>query len=260
MDRIAKLALFALVLASLACPAAASPLQGRGGTSLAPVHPPPPPPGHVPFRMPVDPRRLQVRPDWSALEQLQTVNSDYQDALRIVRCVKQYRPRQIRRFLKTKISSWAESRAAGELLSFSGGCNSDDLDISIRILRGAAAEAMLDNLATADPDRASVISAGRAKAFDELMPDVDRARDKLSEGLQHLVECQVVLAPGLARKMIRTAPGSSDEDRMRQAIESASPACGTVNVPTVAGQLIYRIYLAQALYAWSLVGPPARNT
>jgi hypothetical protein len=210
--------------------------------------------------MPIDPHRLQPRPHWSALEQLQTVNRDYQDALRIVRCVKQYHPRQIRRFLKTKISSWAESRAAGELLSFSGGCNSDDLDLSIRILRGAAAEAMLDNLSTADPDRASVISAGRAKAFAETMPDVDRANDKDSEGLQHLVACQVVLAPGLARKMIGTAAGSSSEDRFRQAIISASPACGTVNVPTEAGQLIYRIYLAQAVYAWSLVGPAARHT
>lgn len=194
---------------------------------------------------------------WPILKDTEAYTQDYRDALRLVRCVERYHPKQVRRLLKTKISSWAEARSAGDLLSFSGGCGGADLNVSIRILRGAAAEAMLDNLVTADPDRATVVNAARAKAFDEIMPDVDHARDKHSEVIEHLVECEVVLAPGLARKLVATAPGSSAEDRARQAIVSASPACGSVDAPTGAGQLVYRIYLAQALYAWSLVGPPS---
>lgn len=258
MKTLIKTMILACACAGLAVPANAIPVSGgapvRSGSTPAPTPPPPPIMPRIPYgtwRGPIE-RRLPI------LKDAQAYTQDYQDALRVARCVQRYHPRQMRQFLKTKISSWTEARAAGDVLVFAGGCGGDDLSVSIRILRGAAAEAMLDNLATADPDRSTVVSAGRAKAFDETMPEVDRARDKDSEGIQQLVECQVMLAPGLARKLIRTTPGSNEEDRSRTAIVSASPACGSVDVPSTAGQLVYRIYLAQALYAWSLVGPPSR--
>ena len=143
-------------------------------------------------------------------------------------------------------------------MASANGCGGEGIATTVPILRGAAAEAMLDNLATADPDKATVVNAGRAAAFEQTMPKVDTRWDKQSAAVQHLVECQVILAPGLARKLMQTEPGSAAEDRSRAAIVSASQACGGVNVPSDAGQLIYRIYLAQAVYAWSLVGSPSR--
>lgn len=257
MNRLTKIALISCGCACLAFPAAASPMLGaspRGATATPTPAPAPPSTPTVPYGV----WRNQMQRRWPILKEPEAFTQDYRDALRVVRCVQKYHPKQVRQLLKTKISSWAEARSAGDVLSLSGGCGGDDLNVSIRILRGAAAEAMLDNLATADPDRATVVSAARAKAFDETLPDIDRARDKESQGIQHLVECQVVLAPELARRLMHTSPGSPEEDRSREAIIAASPGCGAVSAPSDAGQLVYRIYLAQALYAWSLVGPPAR--
>jgi hypothetical protein len=259
MNWLTKIALIACASAGAAFPAWAGPMAGtaRTGATATPAPTPAPRPTPMPM-VPYNAWRNQMQRRLPLLKDPDAYTQDYRDALRVVRCVERYHPRQVRQLLKSRISSWTEARSAGDLLSLSGGCGGDDLKVSIRILRGAAAESMLDNLATADPDKATAVSAARARAFDETMPEVDRKWDKESEGIQRLVECQVILAPGLARKLMKTEPGSSAEDRSRTAVAAASPACGTVNVPSDADQLIYRIYLAQAVYAWSLVGSPSR--
>jgi hypothetical protein len=124
------------------------------------------------------------------------------------------RPERLATLLEKPISSRAEELAADRLLRFSGACPGGRLSVSPRMLRGAAAEVILENFAAPAPDRVTHINTAQVSDFAAASPPVDQVRDRFSQDVQTFVECQVVLAPGLARKLITAErPGA---DRLSQ--------------------------------------------
>lgn len=83
------------------------------------------------------------------------------------------------------------------------------------------------------------------------MPSVDRARDRNSADVQRFIECQIVLAPGLARKLTSAVPGSSEADASAAQLISATTPCGKIEVEEGPLQIAYRSFLAEALYHWT---------
>lgn len=178
----------------------------------------------------------------------------YAQTVKFARCVERTHPEKLQRLLEKAISSRAESFAAQAMLHREHECLAPDSPVGPRLLRGAAAEAMLENLATPDPDVARVANTDRVKKFHLAMPKVDGVRDTTSADVQKVIECQVVLAPGLSRKLVDAVPGSLESDRLRHRIAEATGRCGEIVAVGLTYEIVYRTYLAEALYHWTRVG------
>lgn len=241
------LALFALTLSWSSPGATAQPQSSQPGA------PPPsrPPIIRQPLHVPLsDPRARADRP--GMLDGgMEGVASLYEDTLEFARCMQRLRPQRLATLLEKPLSSRAEELAADRLLRFSGSCPGGRLQISARMLRGAAAEAILENFAAAAPDRATHINTAQVSDFAAASPPVDRVRDRTSQDVQTFVECQVVLAPGLARKLITARPGSPEADDAAQELIAATGLCGSFHTQGGPAQIAYRSYLAEALYHWT---------
>jgi hypothetical protein len=179
------------------------------------------------------------------------VVSLYESALEFARCMQRSRPQRLATLLEKPLSSRAEELAVDRLLRFSGTCPGGRLQISARMLRGAAAEAILENFAAAAPDRVTHINTAQVSDFVAASPPVDRVRDHTSQDVQTFVECQIVLAPGLARKLITAAPGTNEADNAAEELIAATKLCGSFHTQGGPVQLAYRSYLAEALYHWT---------
>lgn len=199
---------------------------------------------------PADPRGLTDRP--SVLDGgIDDAVSLYESTLELARCLQRSRPQRLAALLKKPVSSRAEELAVDRLLRFSGSCPGGRLRISARMLRGAAAEAILENFATPAPDRVKHLNSAQISDFASALPPVDRIRDRTSAEVQKVVECQVVLAPGLARKLITAAPGSHKADNAAEELIAATSRCGVLRPRAGRLQIAYRSYLAEALYHWT---------
>lgn len=175
----------------------------------------------------------------------------YQSTLDFARCMQHTRPERLATLLEKPISSRAEELAADRLLRFSGACPGGRLSVSPRMLRGAAAEVILENFAAPAPDRVTHINTAQVSDFAAASPPVDQVRDRFSQDVQTFVECQVVLAPGLARKLITTAPGTTGADEAAKELIAATGRCGSFHTQRGPVQIAYRSYLAEALYHWT---------
>ena len=71
----------------------------------------------------------------------------YQSTLDFARCMQHTRPERLATLLEKPISSRAEELAADRLLPLSGACPGGRLSVSPRMLRGAAAEVILEDFA-----------------------------------------------------------------------------------------------------------------
>jgi hypothetical protein len=251
----------ALAAFALCAPTSALAVQAGGQASPAPTPAPPPaPPTYV--GPPVgsafhrEDFRTVLPRDPPPLTQV------YAQALDIARCVQRTHPEVLRELLDKAVSSRAERLAAERVLRSGRTCPVPipDLSVPTRLLRGAAAEAFLGTIATPEPDVAKVANSTRVADFYKAMPKVDRVRDTTSGDVQTIVECQIILAPGLARKLIESVPGSAESDRLRQHVGDVTTACGTVVTADKRYELIYRTYLAEALYHWTRVGIGNRLT
>jgi hypothetical protein len=83
------------------------------------------------------------------------------------------------------------------------------------------------------------------------MPAVDRVRDRNSEDILRFVECQVVLAPGLARNLVSAVPGSNEADNAATQLIAATSRCGVIEARGRPSQIAYRSFLAEAVYHWT---------
>jgi hypothetical protein len=151
----------------------------------------------------------------------------YERTLELARCMRRSHPQRLAALLEKPVSSRAEDLAADRLLRFSGSCPGGNLRISSRMLRGAAAEAILENFAAQVPDRVTHINSAQVSDFAAAVPPVDEVRDRTSQDVRTFVGCQIVLAPGLARDLIAADPGSAKADEAAKELISSTTVCGS---------------------------------
>jgi hypothetical protein len=192
------------------------------------------------------------------IEDGMAVVSLYKSTLQFARCIERSRPRLLAALLEKPVSSHAEALAVERLLRLTSGCPGGKLQVSARMLRGAAAESILENFEVAAPDRATQINSAQVADFMAAMPSVDRMRDRNSEEVQKFVECQVLLAPGLARNLVIAVPGSREASDAATQLIAATGRCGTIETHGSPLQIAYRTYLAEALYHWTRASASSR--
>ncbi|WP_305096161.1 hypothetical protein [Croceibacterium aestuarii] len=73
----------------------------------------------------------------------------------------------------------------------------------------------------------------------------------VARALSKHTQCEVLLAPGLARKVVDAAPDSADEEKLREQLAKETEACGEIEVDSKLAGLIHRSYLAETLYHWT---------
>ena len=78
-------------------------------------------------------------------------------------------------------------------------------------------------------------------AFLASTPEID---GKADDHMQTIIECQVMIAPGLARALFETAPGSSEAEPAYAELTEATKACGSLEVANAYSGVVYRSYLA----------------
>ena len=238
-------ALFAAMLCVLPGPALAQKAPPARSSNPPPIRPP----IRVPRVMPVRPGLLLNRPplidDGTAAVTL------YKSTLEFAHCMGRSHPRLLAALLEKPVSSHAEELAVDRLLRRTSGCPGGRLEVSARLLRGAAAESILDNFAVPAPDRATQVNSAQVADFTTAMPSVDRTRDRNSGNVQRFIECQVLLAPGLARNFISTEPGSSKAEEAATQLVAATTRCGNIEAQAGPSQIAYRSFLAEGLYHWT---------
>jgi hypothetical protein len=214
-------------------------------------NPPPtrPPVTRVPRVRPAEPRLPLDRP--TLIDDGSAVVSLYKSTLEFVRCRERSHPRLLAALLEKPVASHAEASAVDRLLRLTSGCPGGRLEVSARMLRGAAAETILENFAVPAPDRATQINSAQVADFATAMPAVDRVRDRNSEDILRFVECQVVLAPGLARNLVSAVPGSNEADNAATQLIAATSRCGVIEARGRPSQIAYRSFLAEAVYHWT---------
>jgi hypothetical protein len=249
MMRIFSLALAFVAGASWILPAPVSAQQTPPPGATKP--PPMRPPMRIP-RMLLEPRQALDRP--TLLEDGTVVVARYKSALELTRCMGRAHPRRHAAQQEKPVSSHAEDLAVDRLLRLTSGCPGGRLVVSARLLRGAAAESILENFAVPAPDRATQINTARVADFTTAMPAVNRTRDRNSEAVQGFVECQVVLAPGLARNLVSAVPGSKAADEAATRLIAATTPCGAIEAQGDPSQIAYRSFLAEAVYHWTRAG------
>ena len=175
----------------------------------------------------------------------------YRQTLEFAQCASRVSPRRVASLLNQPPASPAERRAANSLMRFAPGCLGHSLVISTRLLRGAAAEAALENYRSADPDAAKTIDSARLEKFFAATPDSDKVKDEGALQLARYAQCQVMLAPGLTRKLLEEKPDSREEKTLRDKLVEISAPCGRMVARTDLAGLLHRSYLAEALYHWT---------
>lgn len=163
----------------------------------------------------------------------------YQHAVDFARCVGRKHADKLAGLLGAAAASNAEQTAAQDMAKAARGCSDTRLQVSMRLLRGATAEALLGTmnvpLGLTDAD---------FTAFHAAMP----AAAPADANVQKIVECQVSTAPGLVRKLVGTTPGTPESDTVGKKLVAATGSCGSVATSDLDTALIYRSYLAEGLY------------
>ncbi|ANU08098.1 hypothetical protein [Paraurantiacibacter namhicola] len=251
----ASFAAIAAVLMGMAGPALA---QSSGGT-------PTPTPAPMPPPLPAPPTTFQDFEQRNSLDasRMLTGGSGYREqytkSLGFTDCVQRVTPKRLERFLRQPIGSSAERRAASALLRSAPGCSSRSFVVSVRFLRGAASETILQNYASPDIDRAGTLDSERIERFMAYNPAISDRNDPDVRALARYTQCQVMVAPGLARKLILADHGSDEEKALREQIASVTGMCGTMEAKNDLAAVTYRSYLAEALYHWTRSGEFARD-
>lgn len=238
----------ALLVALSAAPAFAQ----SGGSS-----PPPPPPPPPPVLLPPPPSDFPDRARRDGLDATrllvegQNYGDRYRKTIDFATCVHRTSPERLQRFLQQPVGSASERRSARSLLRFAPGCSSRGFVASVRFLRGASSEVILGNLGAQDPEQAKTVQSDRAERFFANIPDSSGEKDAGARALAAFTQCQVLLAPGLARRVIEAKPDSADETRLRRQLLEVTPSCGSIKISGPLAGVTYRSYLAEALYHWT---------
>ena len=174
----------------------------------------------------------------------------YRQTVQFAECAQRIVPTRLASLLEQPLGSPGERRAANTLIRFAPGCLGNSVLVSTRLLRGAAAEAVLESYRSGDPDKVKEISSTRMENFLEATP-TDEEKDETSVALTRLTQCQVLFAPGLARKLLDLEPDSAEEGSARSQLVEGTAMCGQVEAKSDLAWLIHRSYLAEALYHWT---------
>src|SRR5690606_18457206 len=176
---------------------------------------------------------------------------NYRRTVTFAECAQRVSPTRVASLLEQPLATPEERRAANSLIRFAPGCLGNSVLVSTRFLRGAAAEAVLEGYRSGDPDTAREINSTRMENFLEATPGTGREKDKTAIALTRLTQCQVMFAPGLARKLLHVRPDSEDEGALRKKLAEGTAMCGQVETKSELAWLIHRSYLAEALYHWT---------
>jgi hypothetical protein len=245
-----RVAVGAAMLAAGLCPAAA---QQTPTPSPAPA--PPPPQIVVPRPWPND--EINRRWQFDAAQKLHDqadLSKRYRQSVSFAECAQRVSPSRLANLLEQPLASPGERRAANTLIRFAPGCLGNSVLVSTRLLRGAAAEAALEGFRLADPDQATTINSARMDDFLEATPALEREKDETAVALTKLTQCQVLFAPGLARKVLDAEPDTEEETDIRARLAEGTTMCGRVDARSHFAWLIHRSYLAEALYHWTRSG------
>lgn len=230
-----------------------SPAWGQQPSNPAPTPTPAPMPQPM-FQRPVLTDELARRWQFDAARKMEDqvhFGRRYRDTLQFAECAQRITPARVASLLDKPLGSPAERRAANLLIRFAPGCLGNSVLVSTRLLRGAAAEAVLETFRVVDPDKAREVSSTRMESFFGATPASDGEKDETAVALARLTQCQVLFAPGLARKLLDVEPGSNDEEGFRSQLVEGTPMCGKVEAKSDLAWLIHRSYLAEALYHWT---------
>jgi hypothetical protein len=256
---------------NLASGFAAAALLTGGFAPLSAQSGPPPGPAPAPTPAPapqmVSPRglpqgELDSRWQFDAAQKLgeqANLFNRYRQAVTFAECAQRVTPSRVANLLAQPIASASERRAANSLMRFAPGCLGDSVLLSTRLLRGAVAEAVLEDYKLAEPDRAREINSTRMNDFLEATPAAEREKDETAKALAKLTQCQVMLAPGLARKLLDVAPETRAEVDLRGELAEGTALCGRVEAQSEIAWLVHRSYLAEALYHWTRSGGSAKS-
>lgn len=177
----------------------------------------------------------------------------YRIARRFADCAQRVSPRRVAALLEKPVASPAERRAANSLMRFAPGCLAQPIVISISMLRGAAAEAVLAGFRNADPQVSTTVESSRLAEFFAAAPDLAGGDDGAAR-IVRFTQCQVVFAPGLVRSVLAEEPDSAAEKKLRVRLSEATALCGSTDLGAQEAALIHRSYLAEALYHWTRSG------
>jgi len=243
-------AIWAAGVVALSSLALAAPVAAQ----QTPTPTPAPAPLPLPTVPPSDRDEMMRRWQFDAANKMQdqaNLVSQYRQTVTFAECAQRIAPSRLMNLLDQPLGSPAERRAANTLIRFAPGCLGNTMLVSTRLLRGAAAEAVLENYRTPDPDQAREIQSERMESFLAATPDPTDLKDETAVGLTKLTQCQVLFAPGLSRKLLDTQPESKDEGAVRAKLVEGTTMCGQVEAVNDLSWLIHRSYLAEALYHWT---------
>jgi hypothetical protein len=220
---------------------------------------PPPTPTPMPIPPPIierPPQTDELSRRWQfdarrMMEEQANLANRYRQTVEFAECAQRITPTRLATLLNQPLGTSQERRAADVLIRFAPGCLGNTMLVSTRLLRGAAAEAVLESYRSSDPDTAKEISSTRMENFLEATPGTGNEKDKTAVALTKMTQCQVLFAPGLARKLMDTKPDSDDEAALRGQLVEGTPMCGQVDAKNDFAWLIHRSYLAEALYHWT---------
>lgn len=226
-----------------------SPAQTPPSTRPAPPQIPPPMPNPAMQHGELL-RRWQYDATMKLREQADLFKT-YRKAISFAECAQRVAPSRIADLLGQPLASSGERRATNSLIRFAPGCLGNSVVLSTRLLRGAVAEAVLENYRLADTATAREIQSDRMEAFLEATPGASAMTDETVLALTKMTQCQVLFAPGLARKVLDTMPESDAESESLEKLTDGARLCGRIEGKNHLATLVHRSYLAEALYHWT---------
>lgn len=240
------------VTAAVLAIGASSALAQQSAPPPAAPTPMPPPPMILPPPGPNDEMRRRWEFDAQRMIGGQAeLTERYRHTVTFAECAQRVSPTRVASLLEKPLDSAEERRAANSLIRFAPGCLGSSIMVSTRLLRGAAAEAVLEGYRSGDPDTVKEISSTRMENFLEATPGTGGERDKTALALTRMTQCQVMFAPGLSRKLLNTKPESKDEGEARTRLVEGTAMCGQIDATSDHAWLVHRSYLAEALYHWT---------
>lgn len=118
----------------------------------------------------------------------------------------------------------------------------DSVGASMAIINGALAEELLRMKQPALQDRVVPTDLAAAKAFYETGGGVT---------MDSLGRCLSVYSPGIAYRLLGTAPGSPEEQAVMMSLYASTPECGVRATPMDIAAGIQRSAVATGLYHWT---------
>jgi hypothetical protein len=159
-------------------------------------------------------------------------------------CVARTGERRLVNLLASQPGSSDETREGRRLFSRFRSCQDNPEAFSMRLLRGASAESLLAESPLPLP-RSTIQFA----EFTEMTPDADDAPEGANAFYQRLAECQVAVAPGVARALLANEVNYGELEASYSQLVAATAPCGGESLEADATTaLVQRSFIAEAAF------------